>query len=124
MLQAIHETIPSLSPKKRNSIYNHQMKPSITATRPAPMPAISLPGLAMPVWLADAAVPVPEAALLELPPPLRLVLAAPLLPLIPAVAVPLEAAVPAVMEEATCALYVWPKVGRATLPLTAQSDDV
>jgi hypothetical protein len=41
-----------------NIDYSHQMKPSITLTRPALMPAICLLGLAIPVWLAEAAAPV------------------------------------------------------------------
>lgn len=39
-------------------IYNHQMNPSMTVTRPTLIPAICLLGLAIPVWLAEAAVPV------------------------------------------------------------------
>ena len=34
------------------------MKPSITETRPAPMPAICLLGLPIPVWVAEVADPV------------------------------------------------------------------
>jgi hypothetical protein len=43
---------------RSNVNYNHQMKPSMTLTRPTLMPAICLLGLAMPVWLAEAAAPV------------------------------------------------------------------
>jgi hypothetical protein len=57
---------------KPDIIYNHQMNPSMTVTKPTPIPAICLLGLAIPVWLAEAAVPVllpVELPVLRLPLP-------------------------------------------------------
>ena len=50
------------------SAYNHTIKPNSTPARPTPMPAISLPPLALPffVAVADAAVLVALAADAEL----------------------------------------------------------
>lgn len=69
------------------------MKPNMTATRPALMPAISLPPFALPfvVLEADAALPV---------------------------AVPV--AVPVTEAPVVVACKTWPKLGRATLPFTNQ----
>ena len=93
-----------------HTIYNHQMKPSMTVTRPTLIPAICLLGLAIPVWLAEAAAPVPVEE-----PVLRLPLLLARVPVAPEVA-------DAGTELVAWASKVWPIVGRATLPLTSHAD--
>jgi len=87
------------------------MNASMTLTRPALTPAISLVGLAIPVLVALLAAP--ETVLL----PPALPLAADPVAVVPLVV----AAVPAVMELLAWASNLAPRVGRATLPFTCQT---
>ena len=84
----------------------------MTVTRPTLMPAICLLGLAIPVWLAEAAAPVPVEE-----PVLRLPLLLVRVPVAPEVA-------DAGTELVAWASKVWPIVGRATLPLTSHAMEV
>lgn len=81
-------------PPKLGPTYSHTMKPNSTPASPTPIPAISLPPLALPflVAVADAAVFVPLAADAEL-------------------------------AEAMAA-WTWPSVGNGLLATTAQPFEV